>query len=104
MDILTILCIIFLLLLLALPFIAVIESKKQKKKLMNLYNKIKIGDNFNCRINIMTDNPFNDDHYDYVITITDKSLNKNGIPYVKYKYQDGSEGSDKLEEILMYII
>ena len=104
MDILTILCIIFVLLLLSLPFIAVIESKKQKKKLMNLYNKIKIGDNFNCRINIMTDNPFNDDHYDYVITITDKSLNKNGIPYVKYKYKDGSEGSDKLEEILMYII
>lgn len=86
----------------ALPIKLKIEEKKSKKNILKEYNKIQIGDKLQCRINTFTENPFEDEYYIFEITITDKSLNKEGIPYVKYKYNDGSIGSDTLEEILNF--
>lgn len=100
----TILCLVFFGMVITLPFYAYYSIKKDKKEVLKRFNKINIGDKIDCRINNLTDNPFEKKYYDYTVEIIDKCINDNNIPYIKYRFEDGSERSEKLTDFLMYML
>lgn len=98
----TILCLVFFVMVITLPFYAYYSYKKDKKEILEIFSKINIGDKIDCRINNITDNPFEKKYYDYTVEIIDKRINDINIPYIKYRFADGSERSEKLTDFLMY--
>lgn len=100
----TILCLVFLGMVITLPIYAYYSYKKDKKEILEIFRKINIGDKIDCRINNLTDNPFEKKYYDYTVEIIDKRINDNNIPYIKYRFEDGSEMSEKLTDFLMYML
>lgn len=94
----------FITMIVVLPFYAYYCVKKDKEELLEMFNNINIGDKIDCRINNLTDNPFEKKYYDYTVEIIDKRINDNNIPYIKYRFEDGSERSEKLTDLLMYKI
>ena len=64
-----------------------INKRREKKKLMKVYDSINIGDVF--IMNISSDDPFKPQWGDTVV-ILDKKINKNGVPYIKYSYSEKS--------------
>lgn len=94
----------FITMIVVLPFYAYYRVKKDKKELFQKFNKINIGDKIDCRINNITDNPFEKQYYDYTVEIIDKRINDINIPYIKYRFDDGSERSERFEDLLRYKI
>ena len=100
----TILYLVFFGMVITLPFYAYYSIKKDKKEILKKFSNINIGDKVVCRINNLTDNPFEKKYYDYTVEIIDKRINENNVPYVKYKFEDGSERSEKFTDFLMYML
>lgn len=100
---LVILEIIIFLMFIGVPFYLSVTLKKDKKELRKRFSEINIGEKIECRITNLSDNPFEEKHYDYTVEIIDKRINENDVPYIKYRYEDGSETSEKFVDFLMFV-
>lgn len=69
-----------------------IDDRRANRELWRRFNKLKPGDKVKGAIRSINSNPFEEDVCEYDIEIIDKKIGKDGIPYVKYKYSDGSVG------------
>ena len=77
-------------------FVYIIPAHEQRR-CKKLYDSVKVGDKYIRKLR--EPNPF-EKQWGSVITITDKAMNKQGVPYVKYLdgYTEHSEDfSDMIE-------
>ena len=72
---------------------------QRRKKWKKMYDSVQIGDKYIRKLR--EPNPF-EKQWGRVITITDKAMNKQGVPYVKYLdgYTEHSEDFSDMIEIL----
>lgn len=80
-----------------------IDDRRVNRELWRRFNKLKPGDKVKCAIRNINSNPFEEDVYEYDVEIIDKKIGKDGNPYIKYKYNDGSIGYSNLYDFPFYI-
>lgn len=81
--------------------VPVLIEWQKRKKWKKMYDSVQIGDKYIRKLR--EPNPF-EKQWGRVITITDKAMNKQGVPYVKYLdgYAEHSEDFSDMIEILHY--
>lgn len=72
----------------------------EKKRCKKLYDSVQIGDKY--IENLRPSNPFGQ-KWGGIITIIDKRMNEDGIPYVKYLERERFERSESLIYLIEYL-
>lgn len=72
----------------------------ERKRCKKLYDSVKIGDKY--IENLRPSNPYGQKWGD-IITIIDKRMNEDGIPYVKYLERERFERSESLIYLIEYL-
>lgn len=83
----------------AFTFMYIIPAHK-RKRCKKLYDSVKVGDKY--IENFRPSNPYGQKWGD-IITIIDKRMNEDGIPYVKYLERRRFERSESLIYLLEYL-
>lgn len=76
-----------------------LSFKSYKRKLLRIYDEIKIGDRYQFTMPALR--PFDKSHV-YKATIIDKKLAGGKSPWVQYRYDDNSVSQDELGEFLTW--
>ena len=81
-------------------YIHIIIPAHERKRCKKLYDSVQIGDKY--IENLRPSNPF-EQKWGNIITITDKRMNEDGIPYVKYLVRERFESSESLIFLIEYL-